>query len=367
MKVLWASGLIPTKLGSFEFACARISRELTSRGHGAQFAFVAPTSPAVSELLHASGAEILPPITDVSTLSGCLRTSSMAKARGIDIVHLHFHDIFTPLAIVNMTRGIKTVATYHISAKKSQARGLKRRAKRARHGLLAKGLSRVYCVSDFARETFVSNYVINPGLTETLYNGIELDRFSALPQDAADTRNPELVCVAALIPEKGVATLMHAFRTIRRRVPQARLSIVGDGPQREQLEQLASVLKIESHVRFLGQRNDVPDVLARATAAIIPSEWPEAFGLTVVEAMAAGAPTVASRIGGIPEIIKDGDTGLLFEPGNAEELAGALARLIGDPELRTRLSRTARRRAADFDGERQARYLVDQYTGLVEN
>jgi glycosyltransferase involved in cell wall biosynthesis len=135
--------------------------------------------------------------------------------------------------------------------------------------------------------------------------------------------------VARLEPEKGHPTLLEAWPGVVRAVPDAYLLVVGEGSRREELEALARTLRIAHRVVFTGRRDDVPAVTAALDVAVLPS-YREAQGLSVLEAMALSRPVVASNVGGIPEMITDGVTGLLVPPHDAAALAGAIIRLLTD-------------------------------------
>jgi glycosyltransferase involved in cell wall biosynthesis len=118
----------------------------------------------------------------------------------------------------------------------------------------------------------------------------------------------------------------------------------GDGPALEDFRRQADTHRLR-RFHFLGRRNDVPELVGSATVAVVPSLWAEAFGLTVAEAMAAGVPVVASSVGGIPELIDQGETGMLVPPGDASALAAALRELLDDPARRARMGPKARETA----------------------
>jgi glycosyltransferase involved in cell wall biosynthesis len=180
-----------------------------------------------------------------------------------------------------------------------------------------------------------------------VYNGIDVDRFGA-PRDAAlrtllgvrpDT--PVVFTSSRAQAYKGIPVLIEAAARLAAGGRDVAFAYCGDGPALEDLRRLAAARGV-TNFHFLGRRDDVPDLLGAATVAAVPAVWAEAFGLSVVEAMAAGVPVVASRTGAIPELIADGETGLLVPPGDAPALAEALGRLLDDPPLRTRLATSAR-------------------------
>ncbi len=182
-------------------------------------------------------------------------------------------------------------------------------------------------------------------------NGLDLDRFSA---PAPKTRRRIVTTVANLRPGKGHEVLLKAAARVLRRVPDARFHIIGDGSRRTELEGLAAALRVSAHVRFFGHREDVPELLQASDIFAFPSHM-EASPNAVLEAMAAGLPIAATRVGGIPEVIEHGANGLLVPPGDERALAGAILRLIERPPLASRLAGAARQSAvARFSFDRMA-------------
>lgn len=145
------------------------------------------------------------------------------------------------------------------------------------------------------------------------------------------------------------------------------LSVAGDGPREEELKELAGELGVRERVEFLGLRNDVHDLLHETDVFVHPATWEEAFGYTVMEAMASGCPVIASEVGGIPELIVDGSSGMLCPPGDDREIARQIRRLARNPELRSDLGRAARRRAEDgFTLEECAGSTIESCEAIVE-
>jgi len=198
---------------------------------------------------------------------------------------------------------------------------------------------------------------------ELIYNGVDLSRYDhqeaccTLPEEYGFAAGTPLVgVVARLEPEKGHPTLLEAWPHVLERAPEARLLIVGEGSRREALEEQARSLDLlgdECHgdrcvgtrharpgakVVFTGRRDDVPAVTAALDVAVLPS-YREAQGLVILEAMALSRPVVATNVGGIPEMIEDGVTGLLVPPRDAPALAAAITRLLEDHPLADTLAR----------------------------
>ncbi|MEV0535445.1 glycosyltransferase [Kitasatospora sp. NPDC050463] len=164
-----------------------------------------------------------------------------------------------------------------------------------------------------------------------------------LPQDAFVVGT-----VGNLTPKKDQATLLAAHARLRRHHPRARLVLIGAGPLESRLRAHADELGASGSVLFAGSRPDVPALLPGLDVFALSSRQ-EGLPVALMEAMTSGLPAVVTRVGGMPEVLDDGDQGLLVEPGDPAALATALGRLADDRELRERLGAAARERAAHFD------------------
>jgi glycosyltransferase involved in cell wall biosynthesis len=168
--------------------------------------------------------------------------------------------------------------------------------------------------------------------------------------------------VCRLIEQKGVTYALQAFARVADRFPAARLIIAGDGVLRGQLEAEADSLGIGGRVHWLGWRPDSAAVLASLDVLLMPSLW-EGFGLVMLEAMAAHLPIIGSRVSAIPEVVVDGETGLLVPPADVSALAAALSRLLEDEPLRRAMGeRGAERLAAHFS----TAAMIDATIGLYQ-
>lgn len=182
-----------------------------------------------------------------------------------------------------------------------------------------------------------------------IYNGVDLTRYAepdicgTLHEEfpAIGIGDPIVGVVARLEPEKGHPTLLDAWPAVVAAVPDAHLLIVGEGSQREPLEAQAAALGIEDSVVFTGRRDDVPAVTAALDVAVLPS-YREAQGLSILEAMALSRPVVASAVGGIPEMIEDGRTGILVPPHDPAALAAGINRLLLDHPYADTIARAGR-------------------------
>jgi sugar transferase (PEP-CTERM/EpsH1 system associated) len=213
------------------------------------------------------------------------------------------------------------------------------------------------CVSNDSAD-YVRELGVPADRVSTIHNGIDLDRFAYTgPQP-----DGPIVTVARLSPEKDIANLLHALQRAADVATDIRLEVAGDGPCRDELQTLAADLKLQEHVHFLGAVNDVPSLLARARLFVLPSQT-EGVSLTILEAMARGLPVVATRVGGNPEVVADGQTGLLVPARAPAALAAALVQLYRDAEQCRRLGRAGRQRVEqEFD----VRRMVARYESLYD-
>lgn len=222
-------------------------------------------------------------------------------------------------------------------------------------------VDRVACVADDGARRAAAEG-IDASKIQTIWNGIDLARFA--DQDPAP--GGPAVVVARLVPEKGIATLLRATAIITRQAPEFRLEIAGEGPDRPALEALANELNLDTRVRFLGRVDDVPALLGRAGMLVLPSRK-EGISLTLLEAMARGLPCVATRVGGNPEVVIDGETGLLAPPEDPEALARAILALWTDPARAKALGKAGRARAElHFDIRRTVATYESIYTNCAE-
>ena len=160
--------------------------------------------------------------------------------------------------------------------------------------------------------------------------------------------------------------MLDAFRLVLDKFAKARLIIVGDGPARKDLERHAESLKLAGHVIFLGERNDVPDILSAFDVFLLTS-LSEGLPISILEAMAAGRAVVSTKVGAIPEVILDGETGLLVPVGNANVMAGALKRILDDKTVMTKMGEAGRKRVKElFSLEHMVKEYESTYRDVLE-
>jgi colanic acid/amylovoran biosynthesis glycosyltransferase len=192
--------------------------------------------------------------------------------------------------------------------------------------------------------------------------GLPLDRLPS--REPQDRNERSLICVGRLSPEKGQAGLLQALGGLRASQPGVKLRLVGDGPERPELEKLVSELQLGDRVTFLGRLTETDTLaeIARSDILVLPS-FMEGLPIVLMEAMALGVPVIASRVAGIPELVEDGRGGLLFAPSKWDELADCIRRLLTDQALYGSLAEHGKKKVADeFNAQKSAEVLTQLFT-----
>lgn len=239
--------------------------------------------------------------------------------------------------------------------------------------LLAHGTDKVLAVSEFARDFALSQQGFPAERVEVFYNPVDLRYFrppSSAEREASrealglDMTQPVVVCVTRFHPVKGVDVLLDAWARVARRLEDARLLLVGEGPLRGELEDLATRTCPPASVRFLGYRSDVREILFAADVAVLPSRA-EGFSVAALEILGTGLPLVATRVGGNAQLIEDGVNGLLVPSEDPARLAEALERLCVDRSFRERLAAVAHSSVRPFDLRVFGWELAGHYQTLI--
>ena len=217
--------------------------------------------------------------------------------------------------------------------------------------------ARTICISEKVREALLNEASVD---TAVVYNGVDTEVFSPASKTGP---TPSILCVGNLIPVKAQDLLLRAIAAVEREFPRLECKLIGEGPERRPLEMLARTLGIDDRVTFTGRqsRQEVSRAMAHCTLFVLPSRY-EGLGCVYLEAMASGKPVIACKGQGIEEVIAHGRNGWLVEPGNLSALAKALATLMGNEDLRSRLGALARRTVVEqFTLAHQAEKLRQIY------
>jgi glycosyltransferase involved in cell wall biosynthesis len=285
-----------------------------------------------------------------------------------DLIHSHLFRANLAARLAGRAAGIRVIVNSHHgtdSWRQAWARGLEW----ATAGLA----DRIVTCSESVRRSAVEEVGLPAEKVVAIPNGISILRFADRGQRgtvraalglAGD--RPVLGTVARLDePDKGIAVLVSAMERVVARIPQAACLVAGDGPARGELEQLALERGLHGCIRFLGVRRDVPDLLQALDLYVQPS-LREGFGLSTLEAMASGLPVIASRTGGLVEVVQEGETGELVPPGDSEVLGERIVTLLQSGEVRSRYGRQGVVRARTcFPLEKMVREWVGLYRLLL--
>ena len=294
-------------------------------------------------------------------------------ARAADIVHVHLGEDLAILPLAELAaraHGLPVVMTVHCSLSYTlEGSGARTALLRSLGGCLERRGARRAATTLVYTARVAGRLRDDAGApsVRVMPRGVDHGKFAA----SCDGAFPEIakgrrvVFVGRLVAQKGVRTLVEA--AARMATPGAQVLFVGDGPERARVEHLARRLGVADRVHVLGfvPHDRVPAVLASADVLVLPSAYEE-LGTVLIEAMHAGVPVVASRVGGIPDVVEDGATGLLVAPGDAAELADAVDRVLGDEALGRRLSGGAALRAPEHDLHRVAADVHAMYGELAD-
>jgi glycosyltransferase involved in cell wall biosynthesis len=314
------------------------------------------------DAVRAAGARFVPlrhvrrPLHPVRDLFGLLELVVLMRRAAPDIVHANSSKAGVLGRLAAVAAGVPirifTVHGWAFSASSGLVSVLYRWADR----LMAPLTTLTICVAERERTSGLAARTCIAERTVVIPNAVDLD---AVPPARRDGGRPLIVAVGRLAEPKDALTLVRALAGVRGRPFTALL--VGDGPDRASLEAEVSRLGLQDAIALTGTRDDVPELLARADVFALSSRS-EGAPLSILEAMAAGLPVVSSRVGGVPELVVDGETGLLVPPGDPAAMAAALGRLLADAGLRRRLGAAGRERAQRcFDVRRQRRAHLDCY------
>jgi phosphatidylinositol alpha-mannosyltransferase len=274
---------------------------------------------------------------------------------------LHFHEPFVPflsLVLLNQSQSVN-VGTFHAYGGWSPAYQFGKRAMRS----YAERLHGRIAVSAAARH-FIDRYF--PGDYKVIPNGVDIDRFQkAVPLTRWQDGTKNILFVGRFEPRKGVLDLLKAYRILRKTGCDCRLLLVGGGPQEREARRYVATRRLQG-VHFLGRVTDDERNQLFRTADVYcsPATGRESFGIVLLEAMAAGAPIVASDIHGYKGVVRRGREALLVPPKDHKELAVALGRLLSDRELARTMAENGPRRAEEFSWPRVTA-KVDDYYGFV--
>jgi glycosyltransferase involved in cell wall biosynthesis len=296
------------------------------------------------------------------------RLARFLRARKPDIIHTHLihGDLYGTLAarLAGVPIVVSTKHNDDAFRRSSFYAWLSRQAARRQ--------DRIIAISDHLARFSVEVEGLDADKITRIHYGLDGAAFRARVRDVAGVRAefdilagaPLVGVVGRLTEQKGHIYLLRAWAQVTAALPEARLLVVGDGPLRGELQRQTRDLGLAGSVIFAGRREDVPRIMAALDVMTLPSLW-EGFGLVLLEAMAVSRPIVASRVSAIPEIVVDGETGLLVPPRDADALAAALIALLRDPQRVVEMGRRGRVRLEQaFTVEQMVAQMEAVYEGV---
>jgi glycosyltransferase involved in cell wall biosynthesis len=273
----------------------------------------------------------------------------LMRRERIDILHAHKFGSNLWAALLGPLAGVPVIVAHEHTW--SFDGGAARRL--IDHGVIARRCDMMVAVSREDRRRMIEIEGINPDEVVYIPNGIPAppSPSGAVGRRELGLSDDHLVVgtVTVLRPQKALDVLVRAAGILRAEFPRLRVLMVGSGPERDALEKLIAELDLSRTVSLLGFRTDVPELLPLFDVAASSSDF-EGSPLSVLEYMEAALPVVSTRVGGVPDLVEDGVTGLLVDRGDPEALANAIAELLRDPERRSQMGRIGRdRRRSEFD------------------
>lgn len=262
---------------------------------------------------------------------------------GPDVVHSHHLHELIHVLLPCLLKGVPIIHTEHERFSLGSARH------RALLRLCAYGCRVVTGVDGSVAAFLVDSAGLRKQNVQVIHNGVDIRRFANATADRQSlglrSGGPVVGVVARLHPVKGHSVLLRAFEGVKSRFPDAELLIVGDGEEKDRLIQLAGKLRIDASVAFLGSRRDIPELLAAMDVVVLPS-LEEGLPLSLLEAMAAAKPIVATDVGAVSTVIRNNETGILVAPNDIGAITEAINRILSDESLQHTLSTAAQEFAA---------------------
>ena len=369
MKVLSVFGVLPQRIGGLEVFARELSLHLGRHGCESILCYETLPEGEVRSFLE------LPNVTldaarDVWKFDAprARQMAALLKRHRPDILHLYFTGFLSPYPWIARRYGVKQV---YFTDQGSHPEGYvaTRRPwwKRVPAQALNAPLDGVICISDYNAACMVERGLIDPARVRRIYNSVDP---TAVHGDGAAFRRqhgiPADALVAAqaswMIPEKGIGDLIEAARIVCAREPRAHFLLAGEGEFRKQFTEAARDLPGRFTWTGLVQNPTAEGLYTAADVVCQVSRWEEAFGWVIAEAMSARRPVVATRVGGVPELVEDGVSGYIVERRDSAAIADRLLRLFGDAELRRRMGDAGRRAAEQkFDLHRNVAELIRVY------
>lgn len=370
-------GVAPQRIGGTETFARELSAQLGERGWQSVLCFLSEPTEEVRRFLDLPNIclDIFSDSTNGHRQENKL--SRIVDRYRPDILHLHFTGFLSLYPWQARIRSAKKVFfTDHHSRPAGYVPARAPIWKRAAARLIDQPLTKVISVSDYGYRCITTADLLPQDRFEMIYNGVDLSRVSLDSRRAGEFRKRHsipadraiVVQVSWVIPEKGISDLLETARLVIAHNPNVQFVIVGEGAYRQQYTRDATAMGLRDHITWTGMSRDPfgEGVFDAADVVCQMSRWEEVFGWMIAEAMAHGKPVVATRVGGIPELITDGASGYLVERGDAEAASSRVLELLRDPRLRASMGQAARETvSAKFDLRKNVAQLMRAYGFLA--
>lgn len=350
--------IIPTfGVGGAETMCEGLCRQLQQDGHAVSAVSLSGDRTMISDRLEQAGVPLY--FLDKALGSGfqCVgQLKKLLQELRPQVIHTHLHALkYAALA----SHDVPIVHTVHNQAAQ-EAVFLDQQIGKY---LFRRGKAQPVALTREVRQSIVELYGLPEAKIPIITNGIDLSRCGE-KSDYALHYPVELLHVGRFFPQKNHGVLVQAAAILKKRGCNVRIHCCGDGPLMEDIRGQVQAAGLSGQIIFEGVCDDILDRMAQADIFLLPSKW-EGMPMTVIEAMGTGLPVVASQVGGVPDMVTDGESGLLIPP-TAEALAQAIERLVKDEALRERLGTQARQEARRFSIEAMAQGYEALYARLTE-
>ncbi len=314
-------------------------------------------------------------IPRLRTLSNIPSLVTYLRKHSPDLVHtqLQFSDILGSIAAKILN--IPTVSTQHVIEPLDAFNTAKMR--QSLNWFCLKYISKtVIAVSEQTRQYIITQGKIDPSKVITIHNGIEVDKFNSISKEKSNSirekhlispKDKLILSVAVLRKQKGIQYMISALPEILKSVPNLKYLVVGDGSYYSQLSKIVEEKKVQKSIIFAGHQPNVPEYMAASDIFVLPTEI-DAFPTVLMETLAAKCPSVASNVGGVPEIIEHETTGLLVPPQNPEALSTSCLRLLQNPELANAIAENGYKAVTEkFDISVQINNLEKLYLDILND
>ena len=367
----------PSKFGAVEEYALWLSYSLNKKNIGI-VAFTYDPPKWIKKKYEDLGIAVCNVPYSVSSLKFFKNLRSIIKKYQVNILHVTFFPTYS-LNLILSTLGTQChlIHSDQCSRTSHTKSHIFEFVKYTRNKLFQKFIYTVIADAEFIRSCQIKDMHMSPVKIKVIYNGVNLNRFyqendantsPILKEFDLPTNSKIIASIAQLIPEKGLNYLIEAAAYLVKRNSNLYFFLIGEGRQRDEFEVMVSQLGLQDNIIFTGLRSDTESFLAVADIFVLLSVWEEAFAFSLLEAMAAHCPVVASRTGAIPESVIHGETGLLVPPRDGAAAAQAIQYLLDHNQEREQMGIAARKRVEDhFSLERWVSETIQLYEEILQN